>query len=1116
MPSQNVPEVRELSEAEITLRRAMWVPCRSKEALARWVRIYLGVDLPDGHVDILSNSSPMECLWEIYEKALNNQDPTFNRILAYASRISFKTLIAAIMEVLCLVHLDRSVVHLASIVEQSQKAQEYVKLFFGKPFLRDFLVGDASTYTEIYRYVHRRSGDVIPPKEYKALSQAQKLDYEEHRGYIDITSCTMRGTNCVAAGTLVKTQQGLVPVERVRPGDAVLGCDLGTGEDSWFPVGEVSSTVKPAMALGLDTGDGLVVSEDHLLFTRKGWMRARSIRGSARLLSDEVESPAVAPPWEYVQLSEVPASIRDPRSVIIGTLLGDASLVWPKNKDHEPYGRGPRLTLSHSKSQSDLVYVVEAALSMLDVKCSSGWTGGGGFANAQPKKWLSSQTSTFLAELYPLFYRDGKKVLTKEVLDLVDDEALAYWIMDDGCASYEESARGKDKAISLATCCFSDEEHLLAVSSFASRGLSASVKRTGEYPLLSFDMDSSRKISRLVDPYFLPAMKYKLPAPDSMRDTQCLYCGIEMEVVQSPGFPHCQSCRPFIRAIRGVPAGDTDLRKTRYQNLRRALAARCDVHVTSRQFLAPMPLWDLHLDVAHEHQKNFWVYAGKRRYLVHNSKHSPFMVIDEVDVIEGQQVRAYEQAKLIPDGGPKENYKHPITLLISTRKTNFGKVQDEINNAQKTGLILRHWNVLDVSEPCPTSRHRPDLPHVTLYRNEKTLQVLSEEEFKSLDENRQLSFEARDAFAGCRANCQLFGPCEGRLATINTHRTGALKPLSEITTQFRNVGLEMAVAELLCRRPGSEGLIYPSLDETVHLRTAAQLATLITGEHVSEPFEKEQLIHLMLARDMRPVAGVDFGFSHNFSLALGFTDGNRIYVVGAASQAELMPDKQLALAKKHLKPLRNPEVENDFLYSARIYPDTENSQMIAVFKNGGLNCVRWKKGAGSLLAGIEAMRVSMSAVVGHPRLLFLRGDPMVEYFFQRLSAYNWKLDASGKPSDEPNDENDDEADCTRYMVMNVLGKYSGLVVAPDSVAEAVNSVAAVNAHNQLVGMPGKPTPKSTGSVLSPEQTRQENWNRIAELTGIPTIESGEGQNAVAGTLSGDNSKGHRGSFSWSL
>src|SRR5271156_1217300 len=52
------------------------------------------------------------------------------------------------------------------------------------------------------------------------------------------------------------------------------------------------------------------------------------------------------------------------------------------------------------------------------------------------------------------------------------------------------------------------------------------------------------------------------------------------------------------------------------------------------------------------------------------------------------------------------------------------------------------------------------------------------------------------------------------------------------------------------------------------------------GEQVSEPFVQEQLISLMLSRDMRPVAGMDFGFSHNFSVILGFTDGNRIYMDG--------------------------------------------------------------------------------------------------------------------------------------------------------------------------------------------------------------------------------------------
>lgn len=715
MPAAPPIETRELTDQEKTLRKAMWVPCRTKEALARWVRIYLGVDLPDGHVDKLSNSSPLECLWEIYEKALLNDDPNFNRVLAYASRISFKTLIAAIMEVLCLVHLDRDVVHLASIKDQSAKAQEYVKLFFGRPYLRDFLVGDASTYTEIYFYVHRTTGEILNRKEFRELAEALKLDFEEQRRYIDITTCTMAGTN---------------------------------------------------------------------------------------------------------------------------------------------------------------------------------------------------------------------------------------------------------------------------------------------------------------------------------------------------------------------------------------------------------------------------------------SKHAAFMVVDEVDVIEGEKVRAYAQAKLIPD---RQRGKYPITFLISTRKTSVGKVQQEIDDAPKTKLIIRHWNVLDVTEPCPDSRSRPDLPHVILYRNEKLLRVLTQAEYDLLEEPQRIGFEPHEAFHGCQHNCELFGPCEGRLATINTNRTGALKSLPEITTQFRSVSADMAIAELLSRKASSEGVIYPSLDEGTHLLTAAQMASIITGEHVSEPFDQNMLIHLCISRDMRPVAGVDFGFSHNFSLICGFTDGNRLFLLRATSMPELMPDVQLELALKHCKPLKDPEVPNDFLYSARIFPDIENSQMIAVFKKGGLNCVKWKKGPGSVLAGIEAVRMALSPVVGRPRLFFMRGDPYVELFFNRMTKYHWKLGADGKPSDIPEETLDDECDAARYVIMNILGKNSGLVVARDEVAEEGAQVKAMNLHRQLTGMPGAPAPtpeeqvseaakawrKGTApqgnrgqapktQVFNPEKERQMNWNAIAAQVGMPTLDQPSKPSAAQGGIAGDARQGRKGSISWDI
>lgn len=57
---------------------------------------------------------------------------------------------------------------------------------------------------------------------------------------------------------------------------------------------------------------------------------------------------------------------------------------------------------------------------------------------------------TFL-DLYNLFYKDGKKIITKELLDNLDYVALAYWIMGDG------SFKKRDNIIVLHTEGFTKE-----------------------------------------------------------------------------------------------------------------------------------------------------------------------------------------------------------------------------------------------------------------------------------------------------------------------------------------------------------------------------------------------------------------------------------------------------------------------------------------------------------------------------------------------------------------------------------------------------------------------------------------------------------------------------------
>src|ERR1022692_3729498 len=98
-----------LTQAEIDrkARKILFVPCKSKEALSKWIQFFLELEMPDCIVDPDSNCSPMDMIYETYSKALLNNDPNFSRVLYYASRDSYKTLGAAVLEVLCAMHLGR-------------------------------------------------------------------------------------------------------------------------------------------------------------------------------------------------------------------------------------------------------------------------------------------------------------------------------------------------------------------------------------------------------------------------------------------------------------------------------------------------------------------------------------------------------------------------------------------------------------------------------------------------------------------------------------------------------------------------------------------------------------------------------------------------------------------------------------------------------------------------------------------------------------------------------------------------------------------------------------------------------------------------------------------------
>lgn len=402
-----------------------------------------------------------------------------------------------------------------------------------------------------------------------------------------------------------------------------------------------------------------------------------------------------------------------------------------------------------------------------------------------------------------------------------------------------------------------------------------------------------------------------------------------------------------------------------------------------------------------------------------NGLHASYLCTDELDVIT--DIAAFQESLMIPAADrPGVN---PISMLTSSRKFSFGLVQKEIDaEFDKDGsrrLHIRHWNLIDVTEACPAERHRPDLPRLPIYLDEPNLVALSEEKYDKLDPEAQKKFVKKEGYTGCLTNCKLFAACRGLLATEQKSTSDLLRSIPFTQTQFRTVSVPTANAQLLCRKPSTEGLIYPHLERSIHMLTPAQMAKMITGEDFRPDMTKAELIVFFKSRGIRFSAGMDFGFTHNFAVPLAAIDGARAFVISCISAPDLLPDAMIHRCNTDIKS-----------FSPSIWPDTASPQLIAMFKKSGYRMREWDKGAGTVKGGIDIVRMRLRPTIGEPLLYFLAGDPGVEVLYKHMSQYHWTIDDQGNPTDVPDETDDDECDGLRYLVMNEFPPSKRIVQAP--------------------------------------------------------------------------------------
>lgn len=397
-----------------------------------------------------------------------------------------------------------------------------------------------------------------------------------------------------------------------------------------------------------------------------------------------------------------------------------------------------------------------------------------------------------------------------------------------------------------------------------------------------------------------------------------------------------------------------------------------------------------------------------------NSAHTNLLFLDEVDVVKDPQ--AYEEAKLIP--GYSKGV-HPVTVKLSTRKFAFGLMQQEIDKAQHptdpSGDQILRWNILDVTERCPETRHRPELSREDRYvAKALPLRQLSSEDYISLPPVEQEKYEkVEQAFGGCKT-CKLLPICKTRLAQRPTDNVkGLYKPVGAVVNTFRKTDPDRAEAQLMCWKPSSKGMVYPRFETTLNKGNVISLEyaweTLVGDKPLKSNLSDIDLLFKMQTLGIRFFAGVDWGYTHPFSIVIfAMIPNGEIWIVDCYSQEGLEFSDCLAMALTY----------RDKYNVERWFCDQAMPSHIKSFNKNHMKSPEFTK---DVMGGIEALRSKIVDSMGRRFLKVLNIDSCKKVILAFLK-HHFKLGTDGNPTLEPDDTPGvaDQADAMRYVGQNLF------------------------------------------------------------------------------------------------
>jgi len=438
-----------------------------------------------------------------------------------------------------------------------------------------------------------------------------------------------------------------------------------------------------------------------------------------------------------------------------------------------------------------------------------------------------------------------------------------------------------------------------------------------------------------------------------------------------------------------------------------------------------------------------------------NSLHCQALFLDELDLADPE---ALKEAKNII-GFSKGVYG--LSIFLSTRKYAFGNMSDIIGRIDDLNYKLLSWNIIDVTEACPSTRHKPELPKEIRYvAKNLPLRQLDQKEFDFLSGPEQEKFDKIENVHGGCIKCPLLPVCRMRLADKPSEcKGGFYKPITSVIQKFRENDPDTAEAQLMCWKPGSTGLVYPRLVTTQNIDpnvtnviSIRQAYKILTNKDFAGATEEMLLLEIKKNKiDIN--AGVDWGFTHEASIGITAHPMDEAWLLDCFSAPGMEFSDIFEVAQKF----------RDKYEPSKWWVDQARPEYMVTFNKDGMKCPKFTK---DVIGGISAVRAKIVDGTGRRKLKIIATENNKKWI-SALSKHKFILDSSGEPTDKPADEPGiaDIADMTRYIAQNKFpvkgaGRLSHAVSEPKTTAEQV----AQTTNNSFL----KAVEAATGVTLGPK------------------------------------------------